>query len=169
MFTLPVSVHELVLSKMLVAAVWLLATFVVVVLCALIGTFQSDYLTYQVDINYSHTVVRLILVAFLGACTVALEVYSAMSIGHGFVNHKMLWSVAAFFGIQIILQFLGSFVLTGIIRSNFLVWLNHLEIFQTEIGAVNLSILIAGVIEVVCGAIFYGITVWNLKKRLNLA
>jgi hypothetical protein len=90
-----------------------------------------------------------------------------MSIGYGFVNHKTLWSVVSFFGIQIILQFLGSFLLVGVTDSGLLNWVITIDISSMEQW--HLSMLGAGLSELIFGLIFYCITVWNLKKRLNLA
>jgi hypothetical protein len=105
------------------------------------------------------------VVIFLGSCAAALEFYSAMSIGYGFVNHKTLWSVVSFFGIQIILQFLGSFLLVGVADSGFLDWMFDISSMEQW----HMSMLGTGLSELISGLIFYGITVWNLKKRLNLA
>jgi hypothetical protein len=177
MFTLPVSAHQLVLSKMIVAAFWFLVTIGVVVLCALIGSFQSYFLrnlgmalenmTARMAMDGTVMLLELLVVIFLGSCAAALEFYSAMSIGYGFVNHKTLWSVVSFFGIQIILQFLGSFLLVGVTDSGLLNWVITIDISSMEQW--HLSMLGAGLSELIFGLIFYCITVWNLKKRLNLA
>ena len=108
--TLPVSVHQLLASKLIVAAVWYAAAFVIGLLALLIAvsgwsSFQyipavfSDFFTvfFQMDAALrGHAL--LILLELLGnfvfaVSAASLVVYAAYSIGYSFNKHKELWTV----------------------------------------------------------------------------
>ncbi len=188
MMTLPVSVHQHIWSKLIVSAVWFAATVVMVLLACMVMAFDayaiqdlfrgfgqlfrdiSQHLTAYYTINGTAFFAELLAVCFLGCCVVCLEFYAALAIGHGFPNHKMAWSVLWFFLLQFATQFLGGALIVLLDES----WLHHLLMGWTDriqfsgMGAVHLmmGMLIAG--ELVYGAVFYFLTTWSLKKRLNL-
>lgn len=182
-FTLPVSVHQLVLSKLLVAVLWFLATALAVALSVFIATLSNSILEsfgnflkgIVHDINaYNAVNVTVILgeiaiLAIVGCAVSSLQFYTAMSIGYGFTNHKALWSVLTYFGIQIVLQLLSVLFATAVDGSGIATYYAELLL---DIGFLDWMhmVLISGIISMgILGAIFYGITVWNLKHRLNLA
>lgn len=188
MMTLPVSVHQHIWSKLIVSAVWFAATVVMVLLACMVMAFDayaiqdlfrgfgqlfrdiSQHLTAYYTINGTAFFAELLAVCFLGCCVVCLEFYAALAIGHGFSNHKMAWSVLWFFLLQFATQFLSGALIVLLDES----WLHHLLMGWTDqihvggMGAVHLmmGMLIAG--ELIYGAVFYFLTTWSLKKRLNL-
>ena len=113
MFTLPASVHQHVWSKLIVSAVWFIATGVVVFLSVFVAAFNVSFLTdlasvfpklfQQMTAYYAvnGTVFALELLALmLAACmSFSLQFYAALAAGHSFANHKMALSVAFFFDI----------------------------------------------------------------------
>ena len=107
--TLPVSVHELLASKLIVSAVWYAAAFLVGVLSLLIAASDWASLRYvpenfvdffkaftQMDASLrGHAL--LILLELLGnfvmtISAASLVVYAAFSIGYSFNKHKSLWT-----------------------------------------------------------------------------
>ena len=186
MMTLPVSVHQHIWSKLIVSAVWFALTLVVVCLACLIMAFDVELvqqiaagfrelfqeiyrnLSTYYAINGTAIVAEFLVLCFVGCCAMCLQFYAALAIGHSFPNHKMAWSVLSFFAIQFIMQFLGGMGIMLLDES----WFHHLLLGWTDnisaMAATHLGMIAMILGEVVVGAIFYVLTTWFLKKRLNL-
>ena len=182
MFTLPGTVHHLVLSKIIVAAVWFMASIAVIILCCVIAVFESSFLrgiteffravadamTVKFAINGTAVIIELLVLLFLGCASACLQFYSAISIGYGFNNHKALWSVVFYFIQSTVLQVLGIILMVMFANSEIMVSSN-VVVRMTEMQAWHLEMLIFCGLELILCAVFYIITVLNLQKRLNLA
>ena len=182
MMTLPVSVHQHIWSKLIVSAVWFALTIVKVYLAGLIMTFDIDILegigevfheifqhvTAYYALNGTAIVIEFLVVCFLGSCAMCLHFYTALAIGHSFSGHKMAWSVAWYFIIQFAVQFVGGMLVTLLDES----WLHHLLLGWTDnisgMAAVHFGMCVLIVGELVYAAIFYFLTTYFLKRRLNL-
>lgn len=107
--TLPVSLHQLLISKLIVSAVWYAAAFIVGLLSLMIAvsgwsTFQyvpdffNDVFTAFFEMEASLRSHALLIVFelfcnFVFAVSAAeLVVYAAFSIGYSFNKHKTLWT-----------------------------------------------------------------------------
>ena len=179
MFTLPVSVHQLVWAKLIVSLVWFVGALVVdgvaILLVLLgdevtisevfrvIGTFFSQFTPLDAGHLVGYSVETILLGVVLCFC-VCLEFYAAMSIGHSFARHKGLLSVAFFFAIQTATQILSSLpLLAGDSLSGVI---EHLSFSDAGmVHAVLIGILLA---NIVYAAVLYFITTYMLKNRLNL-
>lgn len=171
MFTLPVSSHQLVWSKLLVSTVWFLVTAAVDCLGLLIALSTPVFYTELVEVlreimtqlqGHGPIIIAEFVVLFLLSCLAfCLEFYAPLSIGHSFARHKMLLSVVFFFVIQFALQTIGSLMLAGL-----LVVPGDWELSPTILthGIMGISILAT----LVQGIIFYLLTQWMLRSRLNL-
>ena len=188
MMTLPVSVHQHIWSKLIVSAVWFALTIVVVCLAACIVAFDvgfvqelvrgfrelfreiSQYLNAYYAINGTVIVLEFLAICFVGCCVMCLQFYASLAIGHSFPNHKMAWSVLWFFVLQFATQLLAGSLFALLDES----WLHHLLMAWTEgwqlsgTAATQLMMLIVLLGEVLYGAVYYFLTTWFLKKRLNL-
>ena len=186
MMTLPVSVHQQVWSKLIVSAVWFALTLVVVCLACLIMAFDVELvqqiaagfrelfqeiyrnLSTYYAINGTAIVAEFLVLCFVGCCAMCLQFYAALAIGHSFPNHKMAWSVLWFFLIQFIMQFLGGMGIMLLDES----WFHHLLLGWTDnisaMASVHLGMVTVILGEVVYGAVFYILTTYFFKKRLNL-
>ena len=186
MMTLPVSVHQHIWSKLIVSAVWFALTLIVVGLACLImaadvgvihqiaegfGELLGElyrHLTAYYAVNGTALAVEFLVMCFVGCCAMCLQFYASLAIGHSFSSHKMAWSVLWFFVMLFAAQFLGG---SGIVLLDE-TWLHHLLLGWTDnisgMAAMHLSLicLIAG--EVLYGAIFYFLTTYFLKRRLDL-
>ena len=186
MMTLPVSVHQHIWSKLIVSAVWFALTLIVVGLACLImaadvgvihqiaeglGQLLGElcrHLTAYYAINGTALAVEFLVLCFVGCCAMCLQFYASLAIGHSFSSHKMAWSVLWFFVTLFAMQFLGG---SGIVLLDE-TWLHHLLLGWTDnisnMTAMHWSMLalIAG--EVLYGAIFYFLTTYFLKRRLDL-
>ena len=188
MMTLPVSVHQQVWSKLIVSAVWFALTLVVVCLACLIMAFDVELvqqiatgfrelfqeiyrnLSTYYAINGTAIVAEFLVLCFVGCCAMCLQFYAALAIGHSFSGHKMAWSVAWYFIIQFAVQFVGGMLVVLLDES----WLHHLLLGWTDswkisgMAAVHFGMCVLIVGELVYGAVFYLLTTYFLKRRLNL-
>jgi len=181
MMTLPVSVHQQVWAKLLVSLVWFLATAAVVALGGLILVFRIDLvesfwagmqeLLRALFINANIPAINawlfyleIFVLMIAGCLQVCLQFYSAMAIGHSFSKHKILWSIASYFGIDFVLDMLGAgiMIMLDVLEVN-------IVLAQMPINPVTHTILLATLsAAALIGAFHYFLTTFFLKKRLNL-
>lgn len=181
MFTLPVSVHEHIWSKLLVSSVWFIVTIVVVfIACGILvsdvqfikGIFEMLQrifrdVTMPDAMNSVLFILEFILLAFVSCAAFSLQFYAALSVGHSFPNHKMALSVAAFFIFQFIMQFLTSLLI--ICLDNLRVPEYVSSLWNLEGWAAMHAVIILMICAVaVYGAVYYAITAVTLQNRLNL-
>ena len=177
MFTLPASVHQQIWSKLIVSAVWFIATGLAVVAAGFILVAQQGFwleirrgfaeifrhLTAYYAFNGTAFLFELLALIFVGCCVLCLEFYAAMAIGHSFATHKVLYSVLSFLGLQFVMQLLSGGILVGT-NYDFLV----VALPSDGVLAMHSVMLTMIVSTAVFGAVYYVITTMFLKKRLNL-
>lgn len=177
MFTLPASVHQQIWSKLIVSAVWFIATGLAVVAAGFILVAQQGFwleirrgfaeifrhLTAYYAFNGTAFLFELLALIFVGCCVLCLEFYAAMAIGHSFAAHKVLYSVLSFLGLQFVMQLLSGGILVG---TNYDILVVALP--SDGVLAMHSVMLTMIVSTAVFGAIYYVITTMFLKKRLNL-
>lgn len=169
--TLPVSVHQHIWAKLLLTALWYVLTVVILVAALFIMTFDMEeiidsirlvlgmFMDFRQNWKIWESILTLVeggLILLLGALLVTLWIWAAMAIGHSFANHKSLFSVLAFFAIEMVQQITGG-IIDGIMPDGFTYGLEH---------TVVLALILAA--EMLVAALFYFITAYFLEKRLNL-
>lgn len=181
MLTLPVSIHQHIWTKLIVSAVWFAATIAaVIVACAIaFGTIESvmdffracwDLLKESLHLraadvaNIIGICAELLVLCFISSCVGCLQFYSALAIGHSAGSHKLGWSVAAYLVISFLLQFLSGALMFPLNRLNLDRYMGEIEGFL----AIHIGLWIIIAIVAVYGAIFYAVTVWFMRNRLNL-
>lgn len=188
MHTLPVSVHGLVWSKLIVSLVWFVVTgLVITLIVCLTALIQSgtnlvdvfaefpnwaevkallaDQGIYGRDIALFFTELgALILIGTLANC---LHFYAAMSMGHMFNKDKVLLSIVFFVVISFVLSLLTT--LLGF-------RLTDLAALTVESGSSEMllvymrRLLVFSIgVELVQGALLYFATTLSLRRGLNLA
>ncbi|HHT98265.1 MAG TPA: hypothetical protein GXZ90_10285 [Clostridiales bacterium] len=175
MFTLPVKTHELINSKLIVLVIWTILSFLSAII-ALSITFLSkegldiiiDFIktTYNIlkmtfDAEITILIIETIILLFTSIIFKAISIYLAIAIGQAFTKNKILSSIAAFIGINIIIQFLTSF---SILAISF--------IFDNSVESINSlpNILLPAslIISIILGGVQYYLTNYFLSKKLNL-
>ena len=123
MFTLPVSVHSLLWSKLLTAALFFLFTFAAELLALAIVIWQggvsagvyNNFISGLRELGSYYTgngiaiALETFAMLFVSLLVTCLLFYAPMSIGYSFANHKGLLSVVFYFVIQAVLQIKMSF------------------------------------------------------------
>lgn len=189
MFTLPVSVHQHIWSKLIVSAVWFVATVLAVILAGMIVAYDVGILREFFDVlkwffqglqklkisealNGTVILAELFALVFLALMAFSLQFYAALAAGHSRPGHKMVWSVVLFFAFQFAIQFGGSLLFIGLDKVDFfqLVMqpITAMEVNLRGAAAVHAGLLLAIACVVVYGAIFYAVTTFFLKRHLNL-
>lgn len=183
MLTLPASVHQQVWAKILVSSVWFVATAAAVILAFCVMAYDVGAIKLFFEaleglleelrkveayyaLNGTAIMLEFVAVSFLGCCVSCVQVYAALAVGHSFASHKLAWSVVFFFGFQFAVQFLGSMALIVLDASQVLDLLPAWRL--SGMAAIHLAMFMMIVGMVAYGAIFYGVTAYFLKRRLNL-
>ena len=181
MFTLPVSVPQLIWSKLIVALVWGAVTILAMAVSVFLGTvgqgFWQDVMpelnrllqTLQGTVSTGNLIayiLELVLLAILSGLSSYLMFYAAIAMGHSVANHKILCSVGFYITFNIALQtitsFLSIFGIVGASRMDFFTTEPDIPtlIHQFSVGTIAFDLLV--------GTAFYLLTHYTLKKRLNL-
>lgn len=196
MMTLPVTVHEHVLSKLLVSILWFSLTAVTVVLAFFILIYQAGFirgffsevieiLGALVTEGYgAHSVIfalELLLLAAAGSAMFCLQAYAAIAIGHSFASHKTFFSIGAYFLIQTAMQIVYILLANTAGKTIFHFINNFIESTMVETiladgttlymsAPLTVHVILLGAVGVIAlhGAAFYAITAYFMKKRLNL-
>lgn len=181
MLTLPVSIHQHIWAKLIVSSVWFIATMIMVTLASMIMAYDvrvlrevpgaisiffhgMRLLSPHEALNGSALLIESGVLFFLMLVAFCLQFYAALAAGHSLPAHKMAASVAFFFVFLFAIIFLGSSLMIAADEWN----LFHFEWDPDPLTAVHVAMLIANGFVVAYGAIFYGITTFFLKRRLNL-
>lgn len=181
-FTLPASVHEQVLSKMLVSTVWALVTLVAVCLASVIAVFRVSYVSSIVEdiremmqrmnsyyaLNGTAFVLELLALLIVGWFGICLEFYAAMAVGHSFAKHKTLLSVVFFFLFMIVMQVIGTWGLFTTGNSNWMGDLLRRISDAHTMAAMHAFIGVAIALSAAVAAVYYFLTTYMLSRHLNL-
>lgn len=187
MFTLPVSVHELIWSKLIVSLVWFLATglliFLVMALMALNLSHTNLQMILEQFPSWSEILrwldeagvrgqvitflVQIVLGTLIGIFAVCLHFYGAMALGHMFSNDKVLLSIVFFVGISFAFNLMEmGYGIVGFGLSD----LENMDMSGAREGLSFVSTVIwHGIaLSAVQAAVMYLATFLGLKKGLNL-
>lgn len=186
MLTLPVSIHQHIWSKLIVSSVWFIVTGLAVILACCVTAFDITVIREILwglgelfqelrkiqayyALNGTAIAVELIVLVFLGLVAMCLQFYAALAAGHSLPSHKMAWSVVWYFGLQFVFQLIGVCAIQILDQVNFFDWgIFHPEIHLDVMAGIHIGMLLLTLGTVIYGAVFYGVTTFFLKKRLNL-
>ncbi len=183
MMTLPVSIHHHIWAKFLVSLIWYTATIAVILLAFFILSFRMDFLTTFIhdlkimfsflhwDIEYVHIILSCIeyfIVFALSYAHVCFQVYAALAISHSFSKHKLLYFFLIFFGLQLLLQFLIALLMFFIPLIHWDNIISFISSHMSMYAASHIMLLCMTVVSSLYTAVFYFLTVYFLRHRLNL-
>ena len=186
MMTLPVSVHQHVISKLLVSMLWFVLSAVVVAAAFFILAYEVGIVTdiftglkklltemgaAEYYFDAAAFVVEFTVLLFFGCAASCLNIYLAMAIGHSFANRKLLMSVVAYFVIQFALEIVAAVfasILSRLSDSGALLQLEKLMLNMAELTVMHVALLCVTLMSIISAAVFYFPTVWCLKHKLNL-
>lgn len=187
MMTLPVTVNTHVLGKLLVSVFWAAVTAITALLAMFILMFELEYVDLifydlgemlallQFDDLYlmdyaGHAalfVIEVMLLLVAADACLCLQLYAAMAAGHSFTHHKGLFSVAAYF----VFAAGWSILQNGAQRVFYLAAPDGIRLGLQNISAfaaTHINMLAMLLLTVIPAALWYAVTIWFLKHRLNL-
>ncbi len=191
MHTLPVTAHELILSKALIAFIWKVIGVlvmsigigsIIVSFAATTGEFFREIMPYgremfdeYVDMVYDGNAglfflyIIVMLITGIGGLIYSIFMgYASISLGQQAKKNKVLSSVGIFFGINIAVSMATNMINQFIML--FTVRLSAKEAFRPgRFGSASIGIsLLMGIIVYVLAVLFYMISYRIMDKRLNL-
>lgn len=181
MMTLPVSVHQHIISKLLVSMLWFVLTAIVVFIASMILAYEVGFVSrffYGFKLMFEDLANRrylfdavivgseLLVMLFFGAAASCLNFYLALAIGHSFSSKKLLMSIVAFFVIQFINEIIGVMFIMFI--GNSTLGMTAFMDSQSGVAATQFLLLTISALCIAASALFYCPTAWLLKNRLNL-
>ena len=171
--TLPVGIHTIILSRLLVSFVAALCSILAVYLSYRIVTFKlraygriESMLSYAFNsqgIEGTRLLIETICIAVIGILTSILQLFAAVSIGHSFASKKAGMSVLFYFVLYGAMQTVSVMLLFGIFG---------LSTLSSDVGVQESSdwmMIISGAESLIFGCVFYFLTWRMMKKHLNLA
>lgn len=181
MFTLPATPHHLIFAKLITAIVWTVVSVLFIILSVVIAAASNelfdDFMRFIKEIvgiipNMGNVFVicaEILLMLVFSAASGMLQFYSALSVGYGFNSHKNLWSVIAYFVMQFVWQAVGVVYMVAYTGSQ--VAISGSDPVQSLMPMQIWHLTVLSVLwpMVLTSVVLYCITVWNLKKRLNLS
>ena len=188
MLTLPVSVHQHIVSKLIASTVWFAATALVVLLGILLVSFdfpfvaalakglrflarQLEYLKLLQTADLILLTAEGVVIALLSGAVICLHFYAALAIGHSFSGKKILLSIAFYFVLQMAMQTLLSLCALGPIALMLTKLTEGIHFNLSGRVWMDYVHAIAGLtalITVIQGTVYYLLTAFMLKRRLNL-
>ena len=181
MMTLPLRTDSLILSKLIVTAVWAVACFIVVVLAIFILVATRQALEFVVDFiwHFAEAFVsdpfRVALVTFeiiaiitLTILSQALLLYACLSLGMLVNRNRLLLSFGAYIAITTALQVAAGVILSTFSALGIGEYINRFFDDYDAFGISQFFVVIIIIVQIVICAIYYAITRYMLKNRLNL-
>ena len=187
MFTLPVSVHELIWSKLIVSLVWFLATALLIFLVMSLMALNLSHTNLEMILEQLPSwseinrwldetgirgqlvtlLIQVVLGTLIGIFAVCLHFYGAMALGHMFSKDKVLLSIVFFVGISFAFNLMEmGYGVVGFGLSD----LENLDMSSGREGLAFVSNVIwHGIgLSAVQAAVLYLAAFLGLKKGLNL-
>ena len=186
--TLPVNVHEIVWSKLIVSFVWFLATGIIAIAAVFAAVFTLTYSdlgeTFRNMPSFGEMlrlffdqsgvtpwqltsfILQVLAMIILSSLTVCLHFYGAMALGHSFSNNKVLLSVVFFIAISFFFSFVTSML--GVCTDGISLTVAE-ESGSAVIKSLQVMSLGSMIYSLIEGAILYLLTTYCLKYRLNLS
>ena len=181
MMTLPVKTDSLILSKLFVSAVWAVASFVIAMLAITIMAATKDswyeisssirwfgeHLAINAPRTIAYTIEAIIIIAIM-VLLWALILYACMSLSMLVNKRRGLFTFGAFIVITTAIQIVMAVI------SSILGALNVISALERVFGPIDtfggsqFTIASMLVCQLILCAIFYAITRYMLKNKLNL-
>lgn len=188
MFTLPISSHNLILSKLLTTIIWYTCSILVIIFSLFILIVNKDFLhvmsllstallfffnEIQKYPSFISFFVLILINLFISIPYLVLMIYASISIGHTRNSHKVLYSFGAFLGLDIIISIVSN-IISFIF---FFPYFNSFKIYDSYgafnsihsiFGSLNSFLIFSLFLSIALCVGFYFITNYILSKKLNL-
>lgn len=184
-FTLPVSTHQIIISKVLVSFVWSCASTLLFILSIISMTFISGIWTFEEAGEFLSELFELLsmqgvapgalfwILTFLsllvGVLLSCLQFLFSIAVGQLSKAHRVLMSVGIYFASYMAIQWI-----TTLVTFPLMLMMPQEELIETAqemevmYDMLNLTLGISLILSIIFGAVFYIVSARLLKKRLNV-
>lgn len=181
--TLPVSVHQLLISKILIMLAWTLLSFVAIVVSVLVFAGIGLMFLAKGEIDIVYTIRRLLLemrgwfdmgiISFIGNMILmmivslfsgVMMIVGSISIGQMVKGHKILGSIGAYFAISTIIQIVA---MVGLIPLMFRME-DAMESTNNVFVVMSPVYWVISLISIVISVGLYFLSAFLVRKKLNL-
>ncbi|HEX3039004.1 MAG TPA: hypothetical protein VHP54_01740 [Caproiciproducens sp.] len=179
-FTLPVKAHSHVDCKMIVSLIWFVLSGVVAMLSIFVLAIDQNALIHfqeffaecadafrQVGANGVIVILEGILLLLLSVLSSTITIYAAITIGNMSSKHKLLAGVGAYLGFGIIEQIITTTILSALhdLPEHYF---DNIKTIQSGVQAAEIVMLAMIIYTLIFGVVYYVLTNWMLKNKLNL-
>jgi hypothetical protein len=175
-FTLPVTTGELILSKWLVAFIWMIVTVGVMIGSlvmsngSIVSFFQDVLKELNADGGISGTMLLTCVSVLASFAYMLMLLYTSMAIGQLFFSHKIIGSVLGYFILNTLENLLSTFSLIYTDELN--VAIENSDVSLKQLGETiklfNVVLVTDTVEKIICAAIGFFLCRYLLKNHLNL-
>lgn len=182
--TLPVTTHQLIISKLVVGSLWFVIDFFVIIVSVAVLLFSPGEISYGfrivLDVVGEHhllpQILNILLNALLSIPSALLLGYAAVALGSLFTGHKALGAIGCYIGIYAVMQFItmfsmyasGTLVVTTESGQTAVRAGNEILRMVKEVRLLSENCLYQNIASIVTCVLFYGIAWWVLNHKLNL-
>ena len=186
--TLPVTVDAHIWAKLIVSFVWFLAVAVLTILAMAVMVAIGSQLRFLSGFpewsevreflrmaigefggaNLALLPLEALLISFFGTCAMCLRCYSALAIGGSAADHKLAWSFLAYIVIGIVLSLIENGIGIGLVNTDYF-FMQDFASAQDSIRFFHTVMWLSILSSAIYSAIFYFVTRFFLKNKLNLA
>lgn len=188
--TLPVTSHQLLISKTLVAALWYLLVailMIVSVVCLVLTVAQRAMAAQGLNIfeevaaswgeiaqaietmlggSLLKEVVFYVLQIIVGTFSSVLILFGAVTVGQLSSKHKVMMAILSYFGITIVIQVVSSLVMVPITFRTTQTMIEEANV--TFSMATMPTLVVATVLNLVVALVMYVLSNWIITRKLNL-
>lgn len=175
-FTLPVSVKSLLFSKLLVAYAWILASWILTLLCvqvvvdkycnfSILAYISDVFLIDFPEINLALLGIGFIVMILISIFSQLMTYYLSITLGQVISRNKILGSVAAYFVISFAVQMLTMIIL---LIAVLIIGFDRINEVANSLQGFYLIIILSISVMLVTGISAFVIIKRTLKNKLNL-
>lgn len=176
MFTLPVTTHQNVLSKLLVSMLWSLAAMLTVALTMIVFFAGTEFgslfvqglaeameeLTRYLGISGYLLILELFVGALFSWVGGILSMYVSLALGHLLNKLRLLASIGIYLGLTFVMQIVSSLIQITLLSVTSAAFEND------PLTLMHINILPLTVLTIIATVLCYLVTVHILNRRLNL-
>lgn len=181
-FTLPASPDQILISKWLVATIWQILAAIILAICIVamvlicglctpselikyIGEFFDIIISSPETIGINLTAFVLLPILFLVSALVStLQYYCCVMIGQLFNEHRVLASIGVYVVMYLILQVISTIVMIPVQLG----MMNAMENAANAANSVTIVFLVTIGLQLILGVVYYIVTSFIMKKKLNV-
>lgn len=171
MFTLPVQIWKLIMSKLLIAMLWNFLS-AIVGFCSILLLIPSQdirkmgmFFTMLQDLLGPIGYFLILLLSLSVLAFGVIEMYAAITLGHLFTKHKLLASFGMYIGINTLSQMVFILVIPFFLDT--IIPMTVHSVFPAP-SQLNVLTLVFSITFALLAAAFYILTNMLLKRKLNL-